>query len=180
MSKTIPQQVSMNNLQELLSTLDKLFNSTGSCVVAVNIFNSYSQREDVSVQDYSIGIEQLFYRSYPGADPNQSIYFRPSVSYTINIYIIHTTIYKIHTYCMTKILMIFIWSGRELTGAYPAFAHRYTLNRWADVSWLHLTVGTMGCASQFPSPTFLFSHAVTSSNHVAQEKIIGWNQFLFY
>ena len=37
----------------------------------------------------------------------------------------------------------------------------------------------MGCASQFPSPTFLFSHAVTSSNHVAQEKIISWNQFFF-
>ena len=34
--------------------------------------------------------------------------------------------------------------------------------------------------SQFPFPTFLFSYAVTSSNHVAQEKIIGWNQFLFY
>ena len=29
---------------------------------------------------------------------------------------------------------------------------------------------TRGYDDQFPSPTFLFSHAVTSSNHVAQEK----------
>ena len=65
MAKNIPQQVSMNNLQELLTGLDKLFNTTGNRIVAVNIFNSYSQRGDVSVQDYSIGIKQLFYRSYP-------------------------------------------------------------------------------------------------------------------
>ena len=63
----------MNNLQELLPGLDKLFNTTGNRVVAANILKSYSQR-DVSVQDYSIGIEQLFYRSYPGVDPNQSIF----------------------------------------------------------------------------------------------------------
>ena len=74
MAKNVPQQVSMNNLQELLTGLDKLFNTMGNRLVAVNIFNSYWQREDVSVQDYSIGIEQLFYRSYPGVDPNQSIF----------------------------------------------------------------------------------------------------------
>ena len=39
---------------------------------------------------------------------------------------------------------------------------------------------TKGYDDQFSSPTFLFSHAVTASNHVAQEKIIGWNRFLFY
>ena len=70
MAKNISQQVSMNNLQKLLTGLAKFFNATGNRVVAVNIFNSYSQREDVSLQDYSIGIEQLFYRSYPGVDPN--------------------------------------------------------------------------------------------------------------
>ena len=64
----------MNNLQKLLTGLAKFFNATGNRVVAVNIFNSYSQREDVSLHDYSIGIEQLFYRSYPGVDPNQSIF----------------------------------------------------------------------------------------------------------
>ena len=37
-----------------------------------------------------------------------------------------------------------------------------------------------GYDNQFASPTFLFSHAVTSSKHVAQEKIISWNRFLFY
>ena len=74
MAKNIPQQASMNNLQELLTSLDKLFNTTGNRVVAVNIFNSYSQREDISAQDYSIGIEQLFYRLYPGVDRNKSIF----------------------------------------------------------------------------------------------------------
>ena len=74
MAKNISQQVSMSKLQELLTGLDKLFNTTNNWVVAVNIFNSYSQREDVSVQDYSNGIEQLFYQLYPGVDPNQSIF----------------------------------------------------------------------------------------------------------
>ena len=74
MAINISREVSMNNLQELITRLDRLFNTTGNRVVAVNIFNSYSQREDVSVQDYSIGIEQLFYRSYPGVDPNQSMF----------------------------------------------------------------------------------------------------------
>ena len=33
MAKNIPQQVSMNNLQELLTGLDKLFNTTGNRVL---------------------------------------------------------------------------------------------------------------------------------------------------
>ena len=41
MAKNIPQQVSMNNLQQLLTGLDKLFNTTGNRVVAVNLFNSF-------------------------------------------------------------------------------------------------------------------------------------------
>ena len=74
MAINISQEVSMNNLQELLTGLDQLFNTTGTRVVAVDIFNSYSQREDASLQDYSIGIEQLFYRSYPGVNPNRSMF----------------------------------------------------------------------------------------------------------
>ena len=42
MAKNIPQQVSMNNLQELLTGLDKLFNTNGNRVVAVNIFNPFT------------------------------------------------------------------------------------------------------------------------------------------
>ena len=72
-AKNIPQRVSMTNLQELLTGLDKLFNTTGNRIVAVNIFNSFSQWEDVSKQD-SIGIEHLFYRAYPGVDPDKSIF----------------------------------------------------------------------------------------------------------
>ena len=74
MAKTVPEEVSMTNLQELLTSLDKLFNTTGNRMVAVNLFNSYSQKEDISIQDYSLNIEQLFYRAYPGVDPNQSIF----------------------------------------------------------------------------------------------------------
>ena len=32
----------------------------------------------MSIQDYSIGIEQLFYRAYPGVDPNGSIFLMDS------------------------------------------------------------------------------------------------------
>ena len=73
-AKNIPQQVSMTNLQELLTGLDKIFNTTGNRIVAVNLFNSFSQREDMSVQDYSIGIKHLFYQAYPRVDPNGSIF----------------------------------------------------------------------------------------------------------
>ena len=58
MAKNVPQQVSMTNLQELLTSLDKIFITTSNRIVAVNLFNGFSQREDMSVQDYSIGIEQ--------------------------------------------------------------------------------------------------------------------------
>ena len=74
MAKSIPQNHNMSNLQDILTALDKLFNTTGNRIVAVNIFNSFSQREDVSVQDYSIRIEHLFYRAYPGVDPDTSIF----------------------------------------------------------------------------------------------------------
>ena len=74
MAKNISQQVSMVNLQELLMGLDRIFNATGNRIVAVNLFNSFSQREHMSVQDYSIGIEHLFYRAYPGVDPDGSIF----------------------------------------------------------------------------------------------------------
>ena len=74
MAKTVPEEVSMTDLQQLLVSLDRLFNTTGNRMVAVNLFNSYSQKEDISIQDYSLNIEQLFYRAYPGVDPNQSIF----------------------------------------------------------------------------------------------------------
>ena len=60
MAKNIPLQVSMTNLQELLTGLDRLFNTTGNRIIAVNIFNSYSQWEDVPVQDYSIDSSPIF------------------------------------------------------------------------------------------------------------------------
>ena len=74
MAKTVPQQVTMLNLQELLTCLDRIFNTTGNRIVAVNLFNSFSQREHMSVQDYAIGIEQLFYRAYPGVNPGDQFF----------------------------------------------------------------------------------------------------------
>ena len=74
MANKVSQNVSMTDLQELLMSLDKLFNATGNRMVAVNLFNSYSQREDIPIQDYSFKLEHLFYRAYPGVDPNESIF----------------------------------------------------------------------------------------------------------
>ena len=74
MSKNVSLNVTMQNLQELLTALDRIFNTTGNRTVAVGLFNSFVQREDLSVQDYSIRIEQLFYRAYPGSNPDGSIF----------------------------------------------------------------------------------------------------------
>ena len=74
MSKNVSINVTMQNLQELLTALDRIFNSTGNRTVAVGLFNGFVQREDLSVQDYSIRIEQLFYRAYPGQNPDNSIF----------------------------------------------------------------------------------------------------------
>ena len=74
MAKTISQDCTMRDLAELLEHLDRIFNTSGNRMVAVNLFNSFCQREDVPVQDYSIDIENLFYRAYPGTETNQSIF----------------------------------------------------------------------------------------------------------
>ena len=74
MSKNVSQHVTMQNLQELLTALDRIFNTSGNRIVAVGLFNGFTQREDMPVQDYAIRIEQLFYRAYPGMNPDGSIF----------------------------------------------------------------------------------------------------------
>ena len=74
MSKNVSQHVTMQNLQELLTALDRIFNTSGNRIVAVGLFNGFTQREDMPVQDYAIRIEQLFYRTYPGMNPDGSIF----------------------------------------------------------------------------------------------------------
>ena len=74
MAKKVSQDCTMRDLKELLDHLDQMFNTSGNHMVAVNLFSSFCQREDVPVQDYSIDIENLFYRAYPGTDPDQSIF----------------------------------------------------------------------------------------------------------
>ena len=74
MSKNVSQQVTMRNLQELLTTLDRIFNTSGNRIVAVGLFNGFTQHEDMPVQDYAIRIEQLFYRAYPGMNSDLSIF----------------------------------------------------------------------------------------------------------
>ena len=74
MSKTVSQQVTMRNLQELMTALDRIFNTSGNRIVAVSLFNGFTQREDMPVQDYAIRIKQLFYRAYPGMNPDLSMF----------------------------------------------------------------------------------------------------------
>ena len=74
MSKSVSQDITMRNLQELLTTLDRIFNTSGNRIVAVGLFNGFTQREDMPVQDYAIRIEQLFYRAYPGLNPDLSMF----------------------------------------------------------------------------------------------------------
>ena len=74
MAKNVSQHCTMHDLKELLDHLDQMFNTSGNCMVAVNLFNSFCQREDVPVQDYSIDIENLFYRAYPGTETDKSIF----------------------------------------------------------------------------------------------------------
>ena len=74
MSKNVSQHCTMHSLKQLLDHLDQMFNTSGNRMVAVNLFNSFCQREDVPVQDYSIDIVNLFYRAYPGTEPDQSIF----------------------------------------------------------------------------------------------------------
>ena len=74
MAKNVSQHCTMPDLKELLEHLDQMFNTSGNRMVAVNLFNSFCQREDVPVQDYSIDIENLFYRAYPGTEPDKSIF----------------------------------------------------------------------------------------------------------
>ena len=54
MSKNVSQNITMQNLQELLTTLDRIFNTSGNRIVAVGLFNGFTQREDMPVQDYAI------------------------------------------------------------------------------------------------------------------------------
>ena len=72
MSKNVSQQVTMQNLQELLAALDRILNTSGNC--CSRTFNSFTQREELPVQEYAIRIEQLFYRAYPGMNPDGSIF----------------------------------------------------------------------------------------------------------
>ena len=74
MTKNVSQHCTMQDLKELLEHLDQMFNTSGNRMVAVYLFNSFCQREDVPVQDYSIDIENLFYRAYPRTEPDKSIF----------------------------------------------------------------------------------------------------------
>ena len=74
LAKNVSQHCTMQDLKELLEHLDQMFNTSGNHMVAVNLFNSFCQREDVPVQDYSIDIENLFYWAYPGTEPDKSIF----------------------------------------------------------------------------------------------------------
>ena len=74
MAKSISQDCTMRDLAELLEHLDRMFNTSGNRMVAVNLFNSFCQREDVPVQAYSIDIENRSIEHIREQNPNQSIF----------------------------------------------------------------------------------------------------------
>ena len=54
---------------ELLEHLDQMFNTTGNSMVAVNLFNSFFQREDVPVQDYATASKTCSTERIPEQNP---------------------------------------------------------------------------------------------------------------
>ena len=45
--------------------MDQIFNTSGNQVVSASLFESLTQKENVSVQDYAYQLEHLFKRAYP-------------------------------------------------------------------------------------------------------------------
>ena len=53
MTKHLSGQVDMTNLKNLLKEMDQIFNALGNQEVSASLFESLTQKEDVSVQDYA-------------------------------------------------------------------------------------------------------------------------------
>ena len=64
MARHLSQQ-GLDNFPKVMQQLDSLFNTAGTRQVAANIFGSFSQKDDMPVQDYALAIEHLFRRAYP-------------------------------------------------------------------------------------------------------------------
>ena len=60
MTKHLSGQVDMTNLKNLLKEMDQIFNVSGNQEVSASLFESLTQKEDVSVQDYAYQLEHLF------------------------------------------------------------------------------------------------------------------------
>ena len=61
----IPNTITMTDLEELLLKLDRTFNASATEEVSKNLLANYVQREDMSIQDYALGLEYLYGRAYP-------------------------------------------------------------------------------------------------------------------
>ena len=65
MTKHLSGQVDMTNLKNLLKEMDQIFNTSGNQEVSASLFESLTQKENVSVQEYAYQLEHLFNRAYP-------------------------------------------------------------------------------------------------------------------
>ena len=72
----IPNRVSMQDLNELLLELDKNFNASATEEVAKNLLAHFVQKEDMSIQDYALGLEQLYGRAYPFDSFHVSVFLK--------------------------------------------------------------------------------------------------------
>ena len=56
----------------LMIRLDEIFNPSGNQQVALALFETFVQKEDMTIQEYAHEIESLYRRAYPSLSANQS------------------------------------------------------------------------------------------------------------
>ena len=76
MTKHLSGQVDMTNLKNLLKEMDQIFNASGNQEVSASLFESLTQKEDVSVQDYDYQLEHLFKQAYPSKKVDTSPFLK--------------------------------------------------------------------------------------------------------
>ena len=76
MTKHLSGQVDMTNLKNLLKEMDQIFNASGNQEVLASLFESLTQKEDESLQDYAYQLEHLFKRAYPSEKVDTSLFLK--------------------------------------------------------------------------------------------------------
>lgn len=66
------EQPPIQRLSDLFSRLDKIFHTVGDAAIAANLYETCTQQEDQSIQDYFIRLDTLFRQAYPESPPESS------------------------------------------------------------------------------------------------------------